>query len=229
VSPEPVAVPTPAALDGHAAVLREQAAGLCRQPDRAETGAAGAPDLADHLEHKARMLELGAGELRAAEWAFTTQERTEHLGRAKLALDAAEAVTLDLGRSDARRRAAAARRANSAPGAEPAHPGPAAAGRPDHADHAGPAGLAGPADLVEPDPEPDPVLLDALERARAELAGDPDPFGEVPEAGDFGLPPADVAAARTAVAEAPADFGDDNYMDQPDVGSTSAVRGAPST
>ena len=213
MSPDPVATPTPAALDGHAAVLREQAAGLRRQPDRAgtETGAAGAPDLADHLEHKARMLELGADELRAAEWAFTTQERTEHLGRAKNALDAAEAVTLDLGRSDARRRAAAVRRASRAPGAEPAHPGPVDPGDPG------------------PEPEPDPVLLDALERARAELAGDPDPFGEVPEAGDFGLPPAGPAAARTTVAaEPPADFSDDNYMDQPDIGSTSAVRGTPS-
>jgi hypothetical protein len=217
VSPDPAATPTPAALDGHAAVLREQAAGLRRQPDRVETGAAGAPDLADHLDHKARMLELGAEELRAAEWAFTTHERTEHLGRAKVALDAAEAVTLDVDRSDAGRRAAVARRANRGSGAEPAHPG-----RPDH---------GSPADLVDPDPDadPDPVLLDALERARAELAGDPDPFGEVPEAGDFGLPPADLAAVRTPVAELPADFGDDNYMDQPDVGSTSAVRGAPST
>ena len=67
-------------------------------------------------------------------------------------------------------------------------------------------------DLDEADDGPN----DALDQARADLAGDPDPYGLVPDAGDFGLSAVDPVAA----ADGKASFSEDNYMDQPDIGST---------
>jgi hypothetical protein len=72
-----------------------------------------------------------------------------------------------------------------------------------------------------------PSGADPLDQARADLAGDADPYGEVPDAGDFGLPTVDAPPAPAPVAVAEPSYGQDSYMDQPDVGSTSSLAGEP--
>jgi hypothetical protein len=198
---------------------------------------------ANKLEDKATALEQAAGELRSADRAFTSEERTEFLGKAQATLVRAEAIRPDYSRIAPHDIVAAGIPMSDVPGAELLDPldfgPPAAAPEPDlhdtdlmHPDEdpvLGPGAASGSdlgdTDLMEPeasattDPSLDGSDTDLMDPdAELDLDGPADPFAERTDPGDFGLPTAEAGG----VAPVPASLSEDAYMDQPDVGSTSS-------
>jgi hypothetical protein len=202
---------------------------------------------ANKLEDKAVALEQAAGEMRSADRAFTSEERTEYLGKAQATLVRAEAIRPDYTRIAPQDIVAAGIPLSDVPGAELLDPldfgPPPAAPEADlhdtdlmdpNADPVlGPGGAAGAevndTDLMDPnaadpsdssDPSVDGSDTDLMDpNAELDLDGPPDPFAEQIDPGDFGLP----TVADGSTPTVPGSLSEDAYMDQPDVGSSSSL------
>jgi hypothetical protein len=228
---------------------------------------------ANQLEDKAVVLEQAASELRQADRAFTSEERTTFMGQAQATLVRADAITPDFSRITTDDIVGAGIPLSEVPGNElmdPYAPDPVNPGlvppidvhdtdlmdpnAPDAVDPTvDPVNPVNPVDvhdtdLIDPDASSgldidgdglpdtayyDPAQPDVVDESVWDTDGDgrTDPFnGAGPDPGDFGLTTVEAPAAPAAApvpSPVTASLGQDAYMDQPDVGSTSSYGGDP--